>query len=216
MRNVLMTIAVSLACAAGLNASDWPTWRYDAARSGAAPDDIGTNLTLLWSLKLPPVRPAWPTEPERRLNFDASYEPVVMGKRLFLGSPNDGSVTACDTATGAEQWKFFTEGPVRCAPACWQGKVYVGSDDGFLYCLDAETGRLVWKFRGAPADRPDRRQLGNGHLVSFWPARSGPVVVNGVVYFGAGIWPIFGVFLYALDAETGKRANGPTGTCITS
>ena len=63
---------------------------------------------------------------------------------------------------------------------------------------------MVWKFRGAPADRPDRRQLGNEHLVSFWPVRGGPVVADGVVYFGAGIWPIFGVFVHALDAETGK------------
>ncbi len=63
---------------------------------------------------------------------------------------------------------------------------------------------MVWKFRGAPADRPDRRQLGNEHLVSFWPVRGGPAVDGGVVYFGAGIWPTFGVFVHALDAETGR------------
>jgi outer membrane protein assembly factor BamB len=117
---------------------------------------------------------------------------------------------ACETETGAEKWKFYTEGPVRCAPACWKGKVYAGSDDGYLYCLDAQTGSLVWKFRGTPSDRPDRRQLGNEHLISFWPVRGGPVVADGVVYFGAGIWPIFGVFLHALDAQTGyvKWTNG--------
>jgi len=179
-------------------------WRYDAARSAAAPDGIATNLTLLWSRKLPPVRQAWPQEPLQRLNFDASYEPVVMGKLMFLASPNDGSVTAYDTDTGAETWRSYTEGPVRCAPACWQGKIYVGSDDGYLYCLDAQTGNVRWKFRGAPPDRPDRRQLGNGHLVSFWPVRGGAVIVDGTVYFGAGIWPIFGVFVHALEAETGK------------
>ena len=127
-----------------------------------------------------------------------------MGKRLFLSSPNDGSVTAYDTETGEEKWKFYTEGPVRCAPACWKDKVFVGSDDGHLYCLDAQTGNLLWKFRAAPADRPDRRQIGNGHLVSFWPVRGGPVVADGVVCFAAGVWSIFGVFVHALDAETGK------------
>ena len=55
----------------------------------------------------------------QRLNLDASYEPAVMGKLLFLGSQNDGSVTAYDTETGAEKWTFYTESPVRCAPACW-------------------------------------------------------------------------------------------------
>ncbi len=116
-----------------------------------------------------------------------------------------GSVRALDTRSGAERWTFFADGPVRFAPVAAGGKVYAGSDDGYLYCLDAQTGAVAWKFRGAPTDRPDRRQLGNGHLVSFWPVRGGPVVVEGVVYFGAGIWPTFGVFLHALDAKTGER-----------
>jgi outer membrane protein assembly factor BamB len=204
MKKALGGIGLLLACVMVAFAGDWPMWRYDAARSAATPEGIATNPVRLWSRRLPPVRQAWPDEQDQRLNFDASYEPVVVGQRLFLGSPNDGSVTAYDTATGAEKWKFFTEGPVRCAPACWRGRVYAGSDDGYLYCLDGQSGNLLWKFRGAPPDRPDRRQLGNGHLVSFWPVRGGPVVVDGTVYLGAGIWPAFGVFLHALDAETGK------------
>ena len=32
-------------------------------------------------------------------------------------------------------------GPVRLAPAVADGKVYAGSDDGFVYCLDARTGQ---------------------------------------------------------------------------
>ena len=203
-RAVLLGMAFALMGAADLAAADWPMWRYDAARSAASPHPLPTNLTLLWSRKLPPVQPAWPLEPEQRLNFDASYEPVVLGKLLFLASPNDGSVTAYETETGAERWKFFTQGPVRCAPACWSNRVYVGSDDGWLYCLEAETGREVWKVRGAPAERPERWQIGNGHLVSFWPVRGGPVVAEGVVYFAAGIWPIFGVFVHAVDAQTGR------------
>ena len=72
------------------------------------------------------------------------------------------------------------------ASACGRGKVLVGSDDGHLCCLDAQTGKVVWPFRGAPQDRPDRRHGGNGHLVSFWPVRGGPVLLDGVVYFAAG------------------------------
>jgi outer membrane protein assembly factor BamB len=210
MKQVLLTTIVCFTQSVALFAGDWPMWRCDAERSAASPDGIATNLTLRWSRKLPPPQPAWPLEFEQRLNFDASYEPVVMGKTLFLASQNDGGVTAYDTETGAEKWKFYTEGPVRCAPACWKNRLYVGSDDGYLYCLDAATGTLAWRFRGAPKERPDRRQLGNGHLVSFWPVRGGPVIRDGVVYCGAGIWPTFGVFLYALDAETGavKWQNG--------
>ena len=183
----------ALMWASNLPADDWPTWRHDAARSGSTPGDVADNPVLLWSRKLPALRQAWPLEKEQRASFDASYEPVVMGKLLYLASPNDGSVAAYDTATGEEKWKVYTEGPARFAPACWKGKVYVGSDDGNLYCFDALTGNLLWKFRGAPADRPDRRQLGNGHLVSLWPVRGGPAVADGTVYFAAGIWSTLGV-----------------------
>jgi outer membrane protein assembly factor BamB len=212
-----LILAVVHLLGAAAPADDWPMWRCDAARSGASPGEIAPNPTLLWSRKLPPVRQAWPLEPERRLNFDASYEPVILGKFLFLGSPNDGTVSAYDTDSGEEKWTFATEGPVRCAPACSNGRVYVGSDDGYLYCLDARTGRLEWKFRGAPADRPERRQIGNGHLVSFWPVRGGPVVVADTVYFAAGVWSIFGVFVHALDAGTGKEkwSNGDLNYVIT-
>ena len=213
--NLAMAV-VFLAGSAAAFAADWPMWRYDAARSGASSNGIATNLTLLWSRKLPPVCPAWPLANDERSGFDSSYEPVVMGKLLFIGSPNNGSITAYDTETGQEKWKFYTEGPVRCAPACsasrndagrpasGKGKIYAGSDDGYLYCLNAQTGELLWKFRGTPQDRPDRHILGNEHLISFWPVRGGPVVKDDIVYFGAGIWPIFGVFFYALDAESGK------------
>ena len=208
MTRVLASFLVAGCALAGVTraagAADWPTWRYDAARSAASPDEVAPQPVLLWSLRLPPVRQAWPRENEQRLNFDASYEPAVMDHLLFLASPNDGSLAAYDAQTGAERWKFYTEGPVRCAPACWKGRIYAGSDDGYLYCLDAPTGAVLWRFRGAPTDRPDRRQLGNEHLVSFWPVRGGPAIADGVVYFTAGIWPIFGVFAHALDAETGQ------------
>jgi hypothetical protein len=52
-------------------------------------------------------------------------------------------------------------------------------DEGFLYFIDAQTGAVIWKFRGAPAECPDRRQLGNEHLVSFWPVRGGQLWPTG-------------------------------------
>ena len=78
--------------------------------------------------------------------------------------------------------------------------MYFVSDDGYLYCLDAEKGTVVWKFRGGPSDR---KVLGNSRLISMWPARGGPVIKDGVVYFAASIWPFMGTFIHALEAETG-------------
>ena len=63
------------------------------------------------------------------------------------------SVTALDSETGEERWTFFADGPVRFAPLAWEGKVYFVSDDGCLYCLSADEGRLLWKFC-ALAGRP--------------------------------------------------------------
>src|SRR5690606_4446905 len=96
---------------------------------------------------------------------------------------------------------FVTEAPVRLPPVGWQGKVYFTSDDGFLYCVNAEDGALEWKFSGAPNAQ---HVIGNRRLTSAWPARGGPVVRDGRVYFAASIWPFMGTFIYALDAESGE------------
>ena len=182
--------------------ADWPTWRYDAGRTGATPVDIPNQIHLQWHREFPPVVPAWPYE--QRMQFDPCYEPIVMGKTLFVGSPNDGSVRAYDTETGEQKWRFYTDGPVRFAPVVWPGKLYVASDDGRVYCLDAETGSLKWKFRAAPQDRPDLGHLGNNRLVSYWPVRGGPLIVDGTLYFASGIWATMGTFVYAIEAESGK------------
>ncbi len=183
-------------------AADWPMWRGDVQRSGTSNANLPDDLKLQWTLALPPTRLAWPNEP--RLHFDASYEPIVSGQRMIVGSPNDGSVTAFDTRTGTELWKIFADGPVRLAPVAWDDKVYFGSDDGYLRCVSQSDGSLLWKVRGAPDDRPDHRHLGNGRLISYWPVRGGPVLADGVVYFGAGVWPTMGVFVRAVDASSGE------------
>ncbi len=173
-------------------------WRYDANRSAVSPQKLPEKLHLQWVRKYARVKPAFGS---RRLQFDAGYEPVVMGKTLFVGSPCNDTVTAINTETGVEKWKFYTDGPVRFAPVAWKSEVFAASDDGFLYCLEAATGRLLWKFSAVPSNR---KIIGNGRLMSVWPVRGGPVLKDGRIYFAAGIWPFEGIFVYALDAETGK------------
>jgi outer membrane protein assembly factor BamB len=179
---------------------DWPAWRHDAQRSGVTPVPLPAELRLRWTRELPSLEPSWPDQP--RALFDAAHEPVVAGGRVYVGCSESDSLTAYDAASGAELWRFAAEGPVRLAPFVDGGRVFVASDDGRLYCLDAERGTLRWKHRGGPSDR---LVLGNRRLVSMWPARGGPVAADGVVYYAAGIWPFMGIFLYALDAETGRE-----------
>ncbi len=182
--------------------ADWPMWRGDPLRTGASSAELPPELHLQWSRQFGAPLPAWPNE--ARLHFDASYEPVVLGSRMFVGSMVDGSLTAIDCASGDELWRYYTDGPVRLAPVAFDGRVCFGSDDGWLYCVDAASGELAWKVSGAPEDRERYRHLGNARLVSFWPVRGGPVVADGVVYFGAGIWPTMGVFVRAVDARSGR------------
>jgi outer membrane protein assembly factor BamB len=177
---------------------DWPMSRHDAQRSAASPRELPARMRLLWTRDYPPLEPAWPDQP--KLQFDAVYDPIVLDRALFVASPKTDTVTALDTETGAEKWQFHADGPIRFAPAGWEGKLFVASDDGYLYCLDAGCGTLLWKFRGGPSDR---KILGNERLISTWPARGGPVVADGTVYFAAGIWPFMGIVIDALDAHAG-------------
>lgn len=204
MKPVVLPLVVALfalSAPAG-SGGDWPQFRYDARRGAASPEELPAEMRLQWVRELPAPRPAFPGE--IRLLYDASYEPVVLGKSMFVPSMVTDSVTALDTETGAERWTFFAEGPVRFAPVAWQGKVYFVSDDGHLYCVRADTGALLWKHRGLPAGRRDRKVLGDGRLVSLFPARGGPVLADGVVHYGAGLWAAEGVFVHALDATSGK------------
>jgi WD40 repeat protein len=178
---------------------DWPTARHDAQRTATTSQRLADQLHLQWVRQLPPLTKAWPDQP--KLVFDRAYEPIVVGMTLFVGSSRTDSLLAFDTRTGSEKWSYQFDGPVRFAPAAWEGNLYVACDDGYLHCLAAETGKLRWKFRGGPSDR---KLLGNQRLISVWPARGAPAVADGTVYFAAGIWPFMGIFLHALDARTGK------------
>jgi outer membrane protein assembly factor BamB len=182
-------------------AKDWPTYRGDAQRSGCTDETLPDDLVVQWRFAAKHVpQPAWSGR-DTRMTFDRAMHPVVAGGRVFFGSSVDCKVYALDAATGNELWTCFCDGPVRFAPAVDGDRLFVVSDDGHLYCLAAADGRLLWKLRGGPTDS---KVLGNGRLISRWPARGGPVVADGIVYFAAGIWPSEGIFIYAIDAETGK------------
>jgi len=130
---------------------------------------------------------------------------------MFVGSMVSDRVTAYDTDTGNEMWRFYTEGPVRLALTVAGDRVHFVCDDGYLYCLRAEDGGLEWKYFGAPFDK---KVLGNDRLTSIFPARGAPVVYDDTVYFATSVWPFMGVFIHALKATTGEVvwSNGGTGS----
>jgi len=201
---VLLAIVSSVPAPRRAVADDWATFRHDSARSGVTSETLRAPLHSQWTY-VPKHRPqpAWP-EPGKemhRMPFDYAYQVAVAGGTMYFGSSADSKVYALDAATGRERWSFFTDGPIRFAPAVSGQRVLVGSDDGWLYCLSADRGKLLWKFRGGPRDE---RVLGNGHIISRWPLRTGVVVVDGIAYFAARMWPAEGVYVYAVRVEDGS------------
>ncbi len=194
---------VALLCSVCAAASeDWPMWRSDASRSASSANSLPKRFDLLWSHDFEPRKQAWDDPLNLDLmTYDRVFEPIVLGGRMFIGFNDQSKLLAVDAATGMKQWTFYAEAPVRLAPAAHNDKLYLSSDDGYLYCLQADSGQLLWKFRGGPNSQ---HAIGNRRLTSAWPARGGPVVYENTVYFAASIWPFMGTFIYALDCDTGE------------
>ncbi len=149
--------------------ADWPMWRCDAGRTARAPAELPADLELLWTRTLSPRQPAWEDPLNRDLmTYDRLLEPVVMDGRLFVGLNDRDQLLALDATTGEPLWSCFADAPVRLPPVGANGRVYFCSDDGRLYCVNAEDGRPEWSFRGGPTAR---LALGNGRVISAWPAR---------------------------------------------
>lgn len=174
-------------------------YRADAARSGYSPEPLPARLELRWTYRGSPPQPAWPSS--ARITYDFAHQPILLNSTVVVGSTTEDVVVALDAADGRVRWKYLTGGPVRFAPAGWRDRVFVASDGGYLVALSLADGRLLWKHRGGPSAR---MCLGQGRMISRWPARGGPVVVGDTVYYAAGIWPSGGVYVHALNAETGR------------
>ena len=192
-------LAVLLAAAPEVvRAADWPMWRYDASRSAATPAALAPKLHRQWTRHLGPQQPAWLDQ--ESLTADAIYQPIASRGLLLIGSSRTDSLTAWDLASGKTRWTFRAEGPIRYAPVADGDRVFVAADDGCLHVVELETGKAIRRIRIAPRDQ---RVLGNSRLISAWPARGGPVLADGQVYLAASIWPFMGVFIQAVDADTG-------------
>jgi outer membrane protein assembly factor BamB len=193
--------------------SEWPMWRYDAGRSASADINIPENPILIWTRQLEEPKRCWPFQYEEyytsgnpsqigKLSFDISYEPVIGEGKLFVPSMVSDRITAYSTDSGKELWRYYAAGPVRFAPVYDAGRVYFISDDGYLYCLKAKTGKLIWKYKGCYSSR---MVLGNERIISLWPSRGGPVIKDGIIYFASGVIPFEGTFIHAVDARTGNK-----------
>lgn len=110
--------------------------------------------------------------------------PLMVDGTLYF-SGNFGWVYAVDAITGAARWTYDPEvdgqwGRHACCDAVnrgvavWQGRVYVGSLDGYLHAIDAATGQRIWKVDTLPERGP-----GHPYTVSGIPVIAGDAIVIG-------------------------------------
>ena len=130
--------------------------------------------------------------------------PIVVDGIMYT-SGAWGFVYAIDARTGNEIWRFNPQvdasyarrtccDVVNRGVAVWKGKVYVGSLDGYLYCLDGETGAVLWR-RDTFTDRT------KAYTITSPPQVAGDIVMIG--NSGAE----FGVrgYITAYNLETGDQ-----------
>jgi len=150
---------------------------------------------------------------------------------------HDGSHSGFSTSTApytnSTEWNYTTGDDVFSSPSIVDGKVYVGSYDANVYCLNLSTGEQLWNYTtgdkifSSPTIVDDRVYVGSYDTkvyclnastgsfiwshITFW-IYSSPTVADGRVYVGSGNHQ-----LYCLNATSGAAIwTYPTGSPIYS
>jgi eukaryotic-like serine/threonine-protein kinase len=102
---------------------------------------------------------------------------------MFRGNPGLTGVSPAKLpATPKLLWNYKTGGPIKSSPAIINSRIFIGSDDKQLHCIDAKSGKRIWAF------------------ATEAEIESSPLVLESTVYVGST-----DAGLYAVDAQTGKQ-----------
>lgn len=177
-----------------IHQDDWVTYRGNNARSNVSNAQIADEYKPTWTKKL--------------ASNELPTAPVTAGGHVFVAD-RTGAVRAF-TNSGDPVWNTFVSGPVYYPPVIANDRLLVGSADGYVYAMEAATGKMLWSFRVAPEDA---RIPVYEKLISRWPVSGGVVVANDTVYAAAGISHYDGTYVVALDVKTGelKAMNNRSG-----
>ncbi len=145
---------------------------------------------------------AWVYKTDTKRGLEAT--PLVIDGIIYT-TGSWSKVYALDAVSGEPVWTYDPEVPketamVACCDvvnrgaALYDGKIFVGTLDGRLIALDADTGKLVWSTMTVEPDQP-------------FTVTGAPRVVKGNVIIGNG-GAEYGVrgYISAYNADTGKQA----------
>lgn len=129
--------------------------------------------------------------------------PVMVDSTLYFGSGE--SVYALKVNDGNIKWVYKTGDVVHSRPVIHMGRLYIGSFDGHLYCIDIATGNLVWKFKTTGISAfPKGEVMGN------------PVVAGEMVYAGARDFNLYAIDAYGGYANWMKSFSSGWAMAVTS
>jgi outer membrane protein assembly factor BamB len=170
------------------SAEDWPTYRHDAKRSGYTTASVSSEVTPQWQMDL----------------GGKLSSPVIAGNRIYVSRVDAHTIYAIDAVNGNTLWNTTVGGRVDSPPTIYKGRVLFGSADGYIYCLNAADGAMIWRFRGAPLDR---RMVAFEQVESVWPVHGSVLIQDNKVYCVAGrsVFLDGGMRLLQLNPETGEK-----------
>ena len=130
----------------------------------------------------------------------ARFQGGVLVVKGVIYASQPGNVYAIDARTGQLLWHNYWKirpghGLGNRGLAMWNNRIYFGEQDDWLVCLDASTGKEVWKKEVASLDE------------NYWIS-SAPMVVGNHVLIGASNNLDMPASLKAYDPETGNGSNG--------
>ncbi|MFZ4825875.1 MAG: PQQ-binding-like beta-propeller repeat protein [Phototrophicaceae bacterium] len=179
---------------------------------------FGSDDGYLYALVSATGRKIWQHDAESAIRT----RPFITDELIVFGTA-EGEVRAT-TLSGEKKWVYRAKRDINSSPVVntVDGFCYVGSHDGFLYCLDMTNGYSSWRFRsnGAIISTPvlyeDTIVFGSvdKHIYAVntttskerWrvkteePIVSSPVLHNDNIYIGG----VDG-YLYCINVKTGKE-----------
>ena len=143
------------------------------------------------------VEPALPPSCDADHSFDSSLLPTSRGFGVDLQNTRfqpaeTGGLTAENVHRLEVKWSFAYPNSIqaRSEPVYGGGGIYMGSQDGTVWALDAQTGCLRWTFNATA-------EIRTGVSISQWSADDSSV--DPLIFFGDVIANV-----YALSARTGE------------
>lgn len=190
--------------ASDLDASGWPMWLHDGARSNWTETTVAAEPSIRWTRHL--AKPNSGPQGRERNFHPYANAPITgataLGNTAVAALPDSNVVVGLDLTNGEERWRIIVDGRVDSPPTLYRGAAFFGTRSGFTYAINLLTGELIWRRLIAPHQN---MILAHGQAESTWPVFGSLLVHDGLVWATAGRQAELdhGLRWYAFDPATG-------------